>query len=64
VDLITSKGKTEGWPLPPEIDFFSDFIAALRGEGQHLISPDEAFSITRVCLKARDAADSGKWVTL
>lgn len=64
VNLISSKGRTGELPLPPAVDFFSSFIAELRGEGQHLISCDEAFSITRVCLKAREAADSGKWVTI
>jgi predicted dehydrogenase len=64
VDLITAQGKTGRWPLPPQVDFFANFVGALRGEGQHLISADEAFSITRICLKARDAADSGKWVAL
>lgn len=64
VHLISSKGRTGELPLPPAVDLFAAFVAELRGEGQHLISADEAFSITRICLKAREAADSGKWVTL
>ena len=64
VNVISSRGKTGELPLPPAVDFFSTFIAELRGEGQHLVSNDEAFSITRICLKARDAADTRAWVTL
>jgi predicted dehydrogenase len=64
VTLISSKGRSGELPLPPAVDFFSTFIAELRGEGKHLVTTDEAFSITRVCLKARDAADSGTWVAL
>jgi hypothetical protein len=51
VNVISSRGKTGELPLPPAVDFFSTFIA-------------EAFSITRICLKARDAADTRAWVTL
>ena len=36
----------------------------LRGESQPLVSSVEAFDITRTCLKARDAADTGTWVAL
>jgi predicted dehydrogenase len=64
VSVISSRGKTGELPLPPAVDFFSTFIAELRGEGQHLVSNDEAFSITRICLKARDAADTRTWVAL
>lgn len=64
VTVISSKGKSGELPLPPAVDFFSTFVAELRGEGQHLLTAEEAFSITRICLKARDAADTGMWVTL
>jgi len=64
VSLINSQGKTANLALPPAVDFFANFISGLRGEGQYLISSDVAFSVTRICLKAREAADSGKWVTL
>jgi predicted dehydrogenase len=64
VSLINSKGHAGELPLPASVDFFSTFIAELRGVGQHLITAEEAFSITRVCLNARDAADTGQWVKL
>ncbi len=64
ISLINSKGTTGGLPLPPPVDFFANFVDSLRGEGQCLISSDESFSITRICLKARRAADTGKWVVL
>ena len=64
VTLISSKGVIGELPLPPAVDFFSTFVAELRGEGQHLLTTEEAFSITRICLKARDAADTGLWMTL
>lgn len=62
--LISTKGKNGDLPLPPAEDLFSRFVGALRGEGQPLLSTEESFSITRVCLKSRDAADRGAWVTL
>jgi predicted dehydrogenase len=62
--LISLRGKSGDLPLPPAIDFFSAFIAQLRGESQPLVSSAEAFDITRTCLKARDAADTQAWVAL
>ncbi len=51
-NLISSRGLVGDLPLPPAVDLFSTFIATLRGEGEPLISVEESFSITRVCLKA------------
>jgi len=62
--LISLRGKSGDLPLPPAIDFFTSFIAQLRGESQPLVSSAEAFDITRICLKARDAADTQAWVAL
>lgn len=62
--LISSKGTLGDLPLPPAADFFGTFIAALRGEAEPLVSSEDAFTITRVCLHARDAADAGTWVKL
>lgn len=64
VNLISSKGAVGDLPLPPAEDLFSRFIGALRGETEPLISTDESFSITRVCLMAREAADRRAWVAL
>jgi predicted dehydrogenase len=64
VKLISAKGKVAELPLPPPVDFFGAFVASLRGEGEPLVSTKDAFAITRICLRARDAADSGTWVQL
>jgi predicted dehydrogenase len=64
VNLISAKGKVGDMPLPPPVDLFTTFVAELRGQGAHLISQADAFAIARICLKARDAADSGNWVSL
>jgi len=44
--------------------FLADFVAELRGEGAHIVGPDEAVSVTRICLLAREAADTGTEVPL
>jgi predicted dehydrogenase len=59
--LITASGGSRELELPEEVDFFADFMAELSGQGQHLISQEDAFRLTEVCLKARDAAETGKW---
>jgi hypothetical protein len=64
VNLISSKGSIGDLSLPPAVDLFSTFVAAVRGESKPLISAEESFSITRVCLKAREAADHDPWVLL
>jgi predicted dehydrogenase len=64
VNLISAKGAVGDLPLPPAVDLFSRFIGALRSEGEPLISVEESFSITRVCLMAREAADRRAWVPL
>ena len=64
VRLLGPRGKSGDLPLPPAVDFFTAFVAELRGESQPLVSSVEAFDITRTCLKARDAADTGTWVAL
>jgi predicted dehydrogenase len=64
VTLISAKGNVGELPLPAPLDFFGEFIASLRGEGKPLVSTEDAFAITRICLRARDSADSGAWVNL
>lgn len=64
VNLISAKGMVGELPLPPPVDFFGTFIASLRGEGELLVSTKDAFAITRICLRAREAADAGTWVKL
>lgn len=60
--LYSKKGTQEEIPLPPAMDMFSDFIAAIRGEKEQMVPAMDGFRASRICLKAREAADSGKWV--
>jgi predicted dehydrogenase len=64
VHLISAKGKVGEVPLPSHVELFATFIASLRGEGEPLVSAQDAFTMTRICLRARDAADTGAWVKL
>lgn len=50
--------------LPEPVDFFTDFLAELAGEGEHLISQADAFRLTEICLKARQAAQADQWIDL
>lgn len=62
--LVTRSGEPRDLELPSRIDFFETFVDELRGRGTHLVGSDEALQITRVCLRAREAADSGKWIEI
>jgi len=64
VSLISPKGATGSLPLPPAVDLFAKFVGAMRGEEKPLVSAEDSLSITRVCLKAREAADQEKWIKL
>ena len=59
--LITASNGTQTLQLPERIDFFADFLAELTGQGEHLISQEDAFRLTELCLVARNAAQTGKW---
>jgi hypothetical protein len=61
---ITHKQAVVELPHSGDIDLFGDFVKELRGQGQHLIGPDEAFRLTEVALKAREAADTGRTIGL
>jgi len=62
--LITAADGPRELELPEQVDFFADFLAELAGGKEHLICQEDAFRLTEVCLKARDAAESGKWIDL
>jgi hypothetical protein len=62
--LIADPGGPRDLELPPSVDFFSDFLAELRGEGEHLISQEDVFGLTEVVLIARNAAETGKWTKI
>ncbi len=58
VECISTSG-IHDIELPRRKLFFQDFISELRGEGNHLISPEEPFEMTRVSLMARESAERG-----
>ena len=62
--LITAADGPCELALPETVNFFADFLAELRGKDEHLISQDDAFRLTEICLKARDAAENGTWTNL
>lgn len=62
--LISNKGASGDLPLPPAVDFFERFAASLRGQSEPVVTAEDSFAMTRICLRARDAADSGQWVKL
>ena len=64
VHVITASDGSRELELPEQVDFFADFLAELSGEGKHLISQDDAFRLTEICLKARQAAETGEWIDL
>jgi predicted dehydrogenase len=47
-----------------DVNLFADFVKELRGQGRHLIGPDEPFRVMEVALKAREAADTGRTISL
>jgi hypothetical protein len=64
VQLITASSGSQTVELPERVDFFADFLAELRGEREHLISQRDAFRLTEICLIARAAAETGKWMDI
>lgn len=64
VNLISAKGTVGNLPLPAGVDLFGQFIGALRGQEEPLVSTEDSFSITRVCLKAQEAAERQEWMEL
>lgn len=64
VTLYSKKGSQKEIPLPPALDLFTDFVTAIRSGKEQMVPAMDGFRTTRIALKARDAADSGKWVAL
>ena len=50
-------------PAPAD-QFFVEFVGSLRGECEHRVSAEDAFRLTEICLRAREAADEGRMVSL
>ncbi len=51
-------------PLEPEGSIFLDFLKEVEGEGKCLVTAEDSFRVTEVCLKARQSADEAKVVYL
>ena len=64
VTLLTADREPVEIPLGQHGNLFGSFLDELAGKGHHPISAEECFRITRVSLKARQAADEGTWVTI
>lgn len=62
--LIRSSEEPRDLPLPPEENFLVNLYRERTGEGDHIVGTDEAIKVTRICLLAREAADTGKTLTL
>jgi predicted dehydrogenase len=57
VTLMTTDQPPESVSLPPSKSFLSDLLDSLKGEHSHLIPMEDAFRVTEICLKARQAAE-------
>ena len=62
--IITHADAPRELTCPPAGQFFADFVRELRGEGQHVVGPDEAVRVTEIALKAREAADTDQIMPL
>lgn len=62
--VITHEAGPRSLARPPGRQFFVDFVAELRGQGQHIVGADEAIRVTEIALLAREAADTGRTVAL
>jgi predicted dehydrogenase len=48
----------------PDWHLLPDFVAELRGQGRHLIGPDDAVRVTEICIAATEAADKRTTLTV
>jgi hypothetical protein len=64
VELITSSSKPVNLPLTEGKSLMGDFISELRGEGKHILLPEEPFEMTRVALIAHQSANQKRIVKL
>ena len=64
VTLIAADRPARNLTLHPEPDLFTQFARSLRGDGPPPLTLPEACRITEIALKAQQAADSGKVVSL
>ncbi len=65
VELITgTSGPRDVELVSPPMEWFPEFCASLRGQCEHLITPEAVFDVTRICIAATEAADTGRVVEL
>lgn len=62
VELITAQSAPSNLPLAETPSLFADFVSELRGQGTHLIGPDEAVRVTRICIAATRSAVEGRMI--
>jgi predicted dehydrogenase len=62
--LTTSREPARRLELPPVEDYLGSFLDSLEGKGGHLIPAEDCYRLTEICLKAHDAAQTGKRVSL
>jgi predicted dehydrogenase len=62
--LVTNGQAPRELETPRTASQFADFMAATRGERACRVPAEDAFRMTEVVLKAREAAEKGAWVTL
>ncbi|HUU29794.1 MAG TPA: Gfo/Idh/MocA family oxidoreductase [archaeon] len=60
VELITREEGPKDLEIVEPPDLFPDFVGELRGLNKHLIGPDEAVRVTRICIAATQAAEEGR----
>ena len=64
VELISSSTKPVNIALLEGRSLFADFVAELRGQGKHILSPEEPFEMTRVALLAHQSANQHRIIML
>ena len=65
LQVITGDSDVAEWPLVAHgRTLFGDFVAALEGRGDLLVTAEEAFRVTEFALKAAQSADEGRPVRL
>ncbi|MDP6038778.1 MAG: Gfo/Idh/MocA family oxidoreductase [Candidatus Latescibacteria bacterium] len=62
--LIRSGEEPRNLPLPPEENFLVNLHRERTGEADHIVGADDAIAVTRICLLAREAADTGQILTI
>jgi predicted dehydrogenase len=60
--LVTQDQSPRELEIPPTDGQFADFLAATRGERTCRVPAEDAFRMTEIVLRARQAAETGQWV--